>query len=43
MGLLHLHDDIPVSLADEVIESLQVRGMFIASDEVKAVLSTRMK
>jgi len=43
MGLLHLHDDITVDLAMSVIESVQVRGMFIASDEVKAALADRMK
>ena len=43
MGLLHLHDDITADLAKNVIESVQVRGMFIASDEVKAALADRMK
>ena len=43
MGLLHLHDDIPAALAVEVVESLQVRGIFIASDEVKTALADRMK
>jgi Arc/MetJ-type ribon-helix-helix transcriptional regulator len=43
MGLLHLHDDIPVALAVEVVESLQVRGIFIASEEIKAALADRMK
>jgi Arc/MetJ-type ribon-helix-helix transcriptional regulator len=43
MGLLHLHDDIPAALAVEVVESLQVRGIFIASDEIKAALADRMK
>ena len=43
VGLLHLHDDIPASLADEVIESVQVRGIFLATEEIKAVLADRMK
>lgn len=43
LGLLHLHDDIPADLAAEVIESVKLLGMFIASDEVKAALSDRMK
>jgi Arc/MetJ-type ribon-helix-helix transcriptional regulator len=43
LGLLHLHDDIPAELAAEVIESLKLLGIFIASDEVKAVLEDRMK
>jgi Arc/MetJ-type ribon-helix-helix transcriptional regulator len=43
VGLLHLQDDIPASLASEVIESVQVLGIFLATDEVKAVLADRMK
>lgn len=43
VGLLHLAADIPASLADEVIESVQVRGVFQASEQVKAVLADRMK
>lgn len=43
MGMLHLHNDIPASLAAEVIESLQVRGVFQASEAVKAALADRMK
>jgi Arc/MetJ-type ribon-helix-helix transcriptional regulator len=43
MGLLHLHDDISADQARRVIESVQVRGMFIASDEVKTALADRMK
>jgi Arc/MetJ-type ribon-helix-helix transcriptional regulator len=43
LGLLHLHDDITPELAQEVIESIQVRGMFIVSDEVKAALADRVK
>lgn len=43
MGLLHLHEDISADLATSVIESVQVRGMFVASDEVKAALADRMK
>jgi Arc/MetJ-type ribon-helix-helix transcriptional regulator len=43
MGMLHLHDDISAELAVEVIESVQVRGMFIASEAVKAALADRMK
>ncbi len=43
LGLLHLQDDIPADLAAEVIEQVQVRGMFIASEAVKIVLADRMK
>ncbi len=43
VGLLHLHEDISPALAAEVIEWIQVRGIFIASDEVKAALAGRMK
>ena len=43
IGLLSLDKDIPVELADEVIEVVQVRGVFNASEPVKAVLSDRMK
>jgi metal-responsive CopG/Arc/MetJ family transcriptional regulator len=43
MGLLHLHDDVTADLAMSVIESVQVRGIFIASDEVKIALADRMK
>ncbi len=43
MGLFHLADNIPASLATEVIESVQVRGVFNASPEVKAAIADRMK
>lgn len=43
IGMLSLDKDIPVDLADEVIESVQVRGVFNASEPVKAALSDRMK
>ncbi len=43
VGMLHLHADVTAELAAEVIESIQVRGMFMASDEVKAVLADRAK
>lgn len=43
LGLLHLSSDITPSLASEVIESVQVRGIFQASDAVKAALADRMK
>lgn len=43
VGMLSLANDIPGDLAAEVIESVQVRGIFIASDEVKRAIADRMK
>ena len=42
LGYLHLADDISPQLAKEVVESIQVRGIFRASDEVKAALVDRI-
>lgn len=43
MGMLQLQEDIPPDLAAEVIHSLSVRGIFVASEAVKAALTDRMK
>lgn len=43
IGYLHLADDISPQLAKEVVESVQVRGIFHASDDVKAALVDRIK
>jgi len=43
LGLLHLASDISPNLARDVIESIQVRGMFQASDKVKTALADRIK
>jgi Arc/MetJ-type ribon-helix-helix transcriptional regulator len=43
VGLLDLAADIPVELAKEVIESIDVRGVFNASEAVKSALADRMK
>ena len=43
LGLLHLASDISPNLAREVIESIQVRGIFQASDKVKTALLDRTK
>jgi len=43
IGFLHLASDITPELALEVIESIEVRGIFQASDAVKAVLANRIK
>ena len=41
IGILHLDDDIPPELAREVVESVQVRGIFQASEPLKAALADR--
>lgn len=43
VGMLHLGKDIPPELAREVVESIQVRGVFHASDEIKAALKDQME
>ena len=43
VGLLHLSNDITPELALDVIESIQVRGIFQASAEVKTALADRIK
>lgn len=43
VGLLNLADDISPALASEVIESVQVRGIFQASDQVKSALADRTR
>ncbi len=39
VGLLHISSDVPAELADEVIESARVYGIFQASDAVKSALA----
>lgn len=43
LGLLHLAGDISPNLAREVIDSIQVRGIFQASDKIKTALADRIK
>ena len=43
IGLLSLDKDIPVDLAKEVIEYIQVRGVFTASEPVKTALADRIR
>lgn len=43
VGMVALAEDIPPELAAEVVESLQVRGVFNASQAVKIALADRMK
>lgn len=38
VGLFHLPSDLPAQLADEVIETIKVYGIFQASEAVKAAL-----
>lgn len=42
VGVFNLDGDIPAQLAADVIESVQVRGVFNASEAVKAALADRM-
>lgn len=43
VGFLRLSNDISPELACEVIESIQVRGIFQAGDATKAALADRIK
>jgi Arc/MetJ-type ribon-helix-helix transcriptional regulator len=43
VGILNLDPDISPELAAEVIEMVKVRGVFNASEAVKAALADRMK
>ena len=43
LGYLSIASDVSSSLASEVIESVQVRGIFQAPDQVKAALADRIK
>jgi Arc/MetJ-type ribon-helix-helix transcriptional regulator len=42
VGVFNLDADVPPQLAAEVIESVQVRGVFNGSEAVKASLADRM-
>jgi Arc/MetJ-type ribon-helix-helix transcriptional regulator len=42
VGLLHLQNDITPELASAVVESIQLRGMLVASEAVKAALADRI-
>ena len=42
VGLLTFQSDISPELAAEVVESIRVRGIFIAPDVVKAAVENRM-
>ena len=43
VGLVVINKDVPAELARATIRSLEVHGVFRASDEVKAVLADRIK
>lgn len=43
VGILRLARDITPELAREVVESIRVRGVFDASDELKTALADRMR
>ncbi len=43
VGMLHFNGNITPELANEVLESVQVRGIFQAPEEVKKVLADRLK
>jgi hypothetical protein len=43
IGMLSLASDIPADLAREVVETVKILGIFVASDEVKTALADRMK
>jgi Arc/MetJ-type ribon-helix-helix transcriptional regulator len=43
VGVLHFQNDITPELASEVVEYIQVRGIFIASEEVKAAIAGRIE
>jgi len=43
VGMLSLNNNISPELANEVIGSIQVRGIFQASEEVKKILADRIK
>jgi Arc/MetJ-type ribon-helix-helix transcriptional regulator len=43
VGLLNLSDDVSVELAQAAIESIQVRGVFHARDELKQAMADRTR
>jgi Arc/MetJ-type ribon-helix-helix transcriptional regulator len=43
LGMLHLQDDISPELAKEVVEYIRLRGIFLASEEVKAAIADRLE
>ena len=43
IGLLILQDNISTELANEVIETIRVRGILIASEAIKSIMADRIK
>ena len=43
IGMLNINSNVTPELAREVVESVQVRGIFQASEDVKKALADRMK
>jgi Arc/MetJ-type ribon-helix-helix transcriptional regulator len=43
IGMLVIEDGVSPELADQAIESIQVRGVFRASDAVKEILKDRIR
>jgi Arc/MetJ-type ribon-helix-helix transcriptional regulator len=43
VGMLHLQDDISPELAKDVVEYVRLRGIFLASDAVKAAIADRIE
>jgi len=43
IGVLSLDKDIPPTLALEVVESIKVHGLLIATDELKEALADKMR
>lgn len=43
VGLLHLQEDISPELAAEVVERIKLRGIFSASEAVKAAIADRIE
>ena len=43
IGVFSLNKDIPIELAQQVIESIKVYGLFVATDKLKEALAERIK
>jgi Arc/MetJ-type ribon-helix-helix transcriptional regulator len=43
IGLLILQDNITAELANDVIETIRVRGILIASEAIKSIMTDRIK
>ena len=43
IGMLIIDKDVPVDLAESVFESIQVHGVFRATDEIKEAMKNRIR